>query len=543
MLPQRQAADMAWGPRVAVALLGAAAGAPSLRGRARRTADACGALVPIAADECPESHYWSYSKLLTCDIGFCGDLCNGGGTCGTDLGLNNCDHIGGVMNFDIYRKYCGTLPPTPPPTPRPTEAPTPSPTPQPTMKNFMTDSRIRTAVAAWLADAAAAEAAYGHISTWETSAVTDMSYLFCGYSYCSCSNCWCSDCDSAAASFNEDIGAWDTSGVTSTYRMFYRASAFNRDIGNWAVDSVKDMDTMFYEAKAFNQDIGGWQVDSVTSMRSMFGSAPAFDQDLGWCVDDGVDLDRAFGGAACASTSCGVTQVDDLDNCPTPSPTKSPTTLAPTTSPAPTAAPTTAAPSISPAPTAAPTSWEDRLNALREEILEQNRPGIGMVLAVVTCLVCSVCVLLAVSFCFVGSARFAKRKTTPGAAPPTALPKPVPSAPPAPVPTAPPPPPQKHSCRNCGAIFRSKNALFRHLRDERCGQVPRATAPPPPPPPSAFLVTCPHGAGPGSHLRVRAPTTGQEMTVIVPRGTRAGGRFAVPLPSGPRPPARAIPTK
>ena len=30
MLPQRQAADMAWGPRVAVALLGAAAGAPSL---------------------------------------------------------------------------------------------------------------------------------------------------------------------------------------------------------------------------------------------------------------------------------------------------------------------------------------------------------------------------------------------------------------------------------------------------------------------------------------------------------------------------------
>ena len=169
MLPQRQAADMAWGPRVAVALLGAAAGAPSLRGRARRTADACGALVPIAADECPESHYWSYSSFLTCDIAFCGDLCNGGGTCGTDLGLNNCDHIGGVMNFDIYRKYCGTLPPTPPPTPRPTEAPTPSPTPQPTMKNFMTDSRIRTAVAAWLADAAAAEAAYGHISTWETS--------------------------------------------------------------------------------------------------------------------------------------------------------------------------------------------------------------------------------------------------------------------------------------------------------------------------------------------------------------------------------------
>ena len=34
-------------------------------------------------------------------------------------------------------------------------------------------------------------------------------------------------------------------------------------------------------------------------------------------------------------------------------------------------------------------------------------------------------------------------------------------------------------------------------------------------------------------MRVRAPNTGQEMTVIVPRGMRAGGRFAVPLPSGP----------
>ena len=54
-------------------------------------------------------------------------------------------------------------------------------------------------------------------------------------------------------------------------------------------------------------------------------------------------------------------------------------------------------------------------------------------------------------------------------------------------------------------------------------------------PPATFPVICPHGAGPGSHLRVRAPNTGQEMTVIVPAGVGPGGQFVVPLPA-PAPP-------
>ena len=42
------------------------------------------------------------------------------------------------------------------------------------------NSNIRTAVDAWLSNPTAAESTYGHISTWETGAVTDMAYLFCG---------------------------------------------------------------------------------------------------------------------------------------------------------------------------------------------------------------------------------------------------------------------------------------------------------------------------------------------------------------------------
>ena len=63
--------------------------------------------------------------------------------------------------------------------------------------SVMTDSNIYTAVAEWLSDATAAEVTYGHISTWQTSGVTDMSYLFCADTDSSSGLC-----NAGAASFN-----------------------------------------------------------------------------------------------------------------------------------------------------------------------------------------------------------------------------------------------------------------------------------------------------------------------------------------------------
>jgi hypothetical protein len=181
--------------------------------------------------------------------------------------------------------------------------------------SVMVNWKIRWAVAAWISDATAAEAIYGHISTWDTSGVTDMAYLF-----------------EHRSPFNEDIGGWDVSGVTTMYQMFHGAYDFDQDIGDWAVDSVTDMSWMFTHASLFNQDIGAWDTSGVTSMYHMFYEAPSFNQDLGWCLDDEVVMDVAFYDTQCEATSCGVIQ----GTCPpTPAPTPAPTpppTVGPVTS-------------------------------------------------------------------------------------------------------------------------------------------------------------------------------------------------------------------
>ena len=123
---------------------------------------------------------------------------------------------------------------------------------------------IRTAVAAWCANRAAAKLQYGPIASWNTSEVTNMRMLFYN-----------------KASFNEDISRWDVSNVTSLRATFLNATSFNGDISRWDVSNVTDLWGTFRNATSFNGDLSRWDVRQVTDMECAFQGATSFNHQLG----------------------------------------------------------------------------------------------------------------------------------------------------------------------------------------------------------------------------------------------------------------------
>ena len=120
------------------------------------------------------------------------------------------------------------------------------------------------------------------ISAWDVSGVTNMINMFNG-----------------ASSFNQNIGDWNTSAVTSMAYMFNGASTFNQDIGNWNTSAVTNMAYMFEGATLFNQEIGNWNTSKVTSMYEMFRHASNFNQNIGdWNTSAVRNMGNMFYGAS-----------------------------------------------------------------------------------------------------------------------------------------------------------------------------------------------------------------------------------------------------
>ena len=98
------------------------------------------------------------------------------------------------------------------------------------------------------------------LDTWDTSKVTSMQDMF-----------------NSADSFNQDIGTWDVGNVTTAHGMFENTLAFNSKptSGNWGAnlptgDTVNLLGMFSGSSTVFNQDIGHFDTSRVSTMVSMF---------------------------------------------------------------------------------------------------------------------------------------------------------------------------------------------------------------------------------------------------------------------------------
>ena len=113
----------------------------------------------------------------------------------------------------------------------------------------MTNKSLRDAVAEHLITGAPLA-----MHTWDTSGVTNMSFLFFGCTF----------------PVGQDISGWDVSNVVSMESMFEECSSFNNDISSWNVSNVRSMNQMFASCYDFTVDVSNWNVDNVEDARDLF---------------------------------------------------------------------------------------------------------------------------------------------------------------------------------------------------------------------------------------------------------------------------------
>jgi len=154
----------------------------------------------------------------------------------------------------------------------------------------------------------------------------------------------------SATSFNQDIGDWDVSSVTTMYKMFDSATSFNQDIGDWDVSSVTKMSSMFngvtLSTDNYDSLLNGWASRTEQNGVSFNGGNSKYSLDglvgrnilinsYNWVITDGgLDTTAPSISFSCSPTSvtigetitCSCSATDDTDSDPTVSYTTNPLT-------------------------------------------------------------------------------------------------------------------------------------------------------------------------------------------------------------------------
>ena len=119
-----------------------------------------------------------------------------------------------------------------------------------------TKEELQKAIDLYYNDESNALEIYGSINTWDTSQITDMSYMF-----------------EEATSFNQDISNWNVSNVEDMCDMFSCAVVFNQNIGNWNVSNLEYAGRMFECAISFNQNLDNWNLSNIDYDTDMFNGS------------------------------------------------------------------------------------------------------------------------------------------------------------------------------------------------------------------------------------------------------------------------------
>jgi len=159
-----------------------------------------------------------------------------------------------------------------------------------------TNESLRRVLAGYFQDKAATERRYGKLNTWDVGRVTDMSRLFAGRTDFNEARAGVPTSRRAPRSadstprisstrikvrLSQDIGAWDTSSVTTMKTMFAACIAYTgQGIGAWDISSVTSIKGMFHGCKSFREHIGAWDTASVTDMSYQFYGCTGFNADI-----------------------------------------------------------------------------------------------------------------------------------------------------------------------------------------------------------------------------------------------------------------------